>query len=168
MKKILLPCINSKDSVTAAHIPKEGDVCLQTTACCKEEIPLSLGHKLCRESLSSHEIGKLGEEYACTTLKNRGWTILERNFRTRYGELDIIARDPHDNLCCIEVKTRRSLTCGKGEESVTPQKQQHLRLALLYWLSSQQNYRSEKVRCDVLSIVIEHSKITIHLFKGAF
>lgn len=53
------------------------------------------------------DIGKLGEDLACEYLKNKGYKIIERNFRRKWGELDIIAKDPKNVLVFIEVKTLR-------------------------------------------------------------
>ncbi len=51
------------------------------------------------------QIGKIGEDIACKYLQDKGYTIIERNFRKKWGELDIIAKDPANVLVFIEVKT---------------------------------------------------------------
>jgi putative endonuclease len=55
----------------------------------------------------SQKIGKIGEEYACQVLKEDGYTILERNFSIREGEIDVVAKKKGTTYC-IEVKTARS------------------------------------------------------------
>lgn len=66
-------------------------------------------------------LGKKGEEIAARFLQKQGYRILERNFKKRYGEIDIVAQD-QDTLVFVEVKTRFSHEFGPPEESVTPWK----------------------------------------------
>lgn len=65
--------------------------------------------------------GKRGEELAAFYLQSQGYQILERNFRKRYGEIDIIAQEKN-TLVFVEVKTRWSKKFGLPEEAVTPWK----------------------------------------------
>jgi len=66
-------------------------------------------------------LGNLGENLALKHLKNKGYRIIERNFRSKFGEIDIIALDG-DFLVFIEVKTRWSEKFGLPEEAITPWK----------------------------------------------
>ncbi len=75
--------------------------------------------------LSRRERGALGEKIALDFLVERGFSILERNFRCREGEIDIIARQ-EDCLVFIEVRARSSSNMGTPEESITPAKGQRL------------------------------------------
>lgn len=70
-------------------------------------------------------LGSLGEELAVKQLKNNGYSILEQNFRSKFGEIDIIAQEGGD-LVFIEVKTRWSKSFGPPEEAITPWKIQHI------------------------------------------
>ncbi|NLE76056.1 MAG: YraN family protein [Chloroflexi bacterium] len=70
-------------------------------------------------------LGRRGEELAARTLENQGLQILARNHRTRYGEIDLVARDG-DYLVLVEVKTRSSCRLGFPEEALTPAKQARL------------------------------------------
>lgn len=80
------------------------------------------------------ELGKAGEERAALYLKRQcGYRILQRNYRTRLGEIDIIARDC-DTIVFVEVKTRRSLCYGYPAEAVAQHKQFKLRLCHNKWL----------------------------------
>lgn len=65
--------------------------------------------------------GKEGEKLAASYLKSQGYRIIERNFKKRYGEIDIIAQE-EETLVFIEVKTRWSRRFGRPEEAVTPWK----------------------------------------------
>ncbi|MGE5602883.1 MAG: YraN family protein [Nitrososphaerales archaeon] len=83
-------------------------------------------------------LGRLGESLACEHLVRQGWTILGQNWRTRSGEIDIVARDG-DWLVFVEVRTRRANRLGgdpylgRPDDSVTPRKQLQLaRMAEAY------------------------------------
>lgn len=98
--------------------------------------------------------GALGEEVAANFLIARGYRILERNFRCRGGEVDIIARDPGDKgLVFIEVKARRSLSYGVPQLAVTPFKQRQISKAALTWLSIKRLHDSN-ARFDVIAILL--------------
>lgn len=101
--------------------------------------------------MDKKEIGDKGEFLASEFLINKGYRILDKNFRTRLGEIDIIAKDK-DELVFVEVKARRTSYFGSPEEFVTPQKQQRIKRAALEYLS--QNPHSSW-RIDVISIVTE-------------
>lgn len=76
--------------------------------------------------------GKLGEDLACEELQRRGYAILDRRFRTRCGELDIIARDG-PVLVFVEVRARSGGSFGNPFDSVTWQKRHRLcRMAAAY------------------------------------
>jgi len=83
---------------------------------------------------SRRGLGLLGEELASRYLEGLGYTILERNYRCPYGELDLIARKG-DWLAFVEVRTRRSLDLGAPEESLTRTKMERLKRTALYYIS---------------------------------
>ena len=98
--------------------------------------------------------GVLGEEIAVGFLTVRGYRILERNFRCRGGEVDIIARDPADkSLVFIEVKARRGLAYGVPQLAVTPFKQRQVSKAALTWLSKNRLHDTN-ARFDVIAILL--------------
>ena len=70
-------------------------------------------------------LGKLGEDLACAELSRRGYAILARRYRTRFGEIDIIARDGETTVF-VEVKTRDGDRFGDGAEAVTAWKQRRV------------------------------------------
>ena len=78
-------------------------------------------------------LGQLGERLAAQRLLDCGYRILERNFRCRYGEIDLIAEDEHD-LVFVEVKTRRGDGFGRPEEAVTVRKQHKIIQVASYYL----------------------------------
>jgi putative endonuclease len=71
------------------------------------------------------QLGKSGEDVACDELRRRGYAILARRFRTRAGELDIVARDG-STLVFVEVKARRSVRYGTASEAVSWHKRQRI------------------------------------------
>jgi len=80
-------------------------------------------------------LGQWGEQVASDYLAARGYTIPDRNFRTRHGEIDIVARR-EEVLIFVEIKTRSSSAYAFPEESVTRQKQLHLLSAAEDYLAS--------------------------------
>ncbi len=102
---------------------------------------------------TSKRIGQMGEEIASRIVIRQGkMKIIERNFRSRIGEIDIIALDKN-TLVFIEVKSRAVLNAGFPEESVTEYKQDKIRKVALYYLISQgYNPNHTNYRFDVISI----------------
>jgi len=101
------------------------------------------------------EVGKTGEEIATKFLKSRGFQILARNFRTNFGELDIVAQK-ENKISFVEVKTRIGLTKGKPYEAVNKGKLNRLKKAVNYYLLNN-NCKDVKLSFDVVSIVLNDS-----------
>ncbi len=80
--------------------------------------------------------GRLGENLAAAYLERRGMRLTARNYRCRFGEIDLIAWDA-DVLCFVEVKARTSWDMGLPREYVTAKKQEKLRAAAALYLSEQ-------------------------------
>ena len=81
--------------------------------------------------------GDQGEEAVAVWLQEGGFCLLERQFRCRYGEIDLIARAGDGTVCFIEVKTRSDSRFARARESVTAAKQRRLRTAAMVYLASQ-------------------------------
>lgn len=113
--------------------------------------------------------GELGEEVAANFLIARGYRIMERNFRCKGGEVDIIATDPADkSLTFIEVKARRGLSYGVPQLAVTPFKQRQISKAALTWLSKNRLHDTN-ARFDVIAILLHtDGQHTIDHIKNAF
>lgn len=94
--------------------------------------------------------GGLGEELACQYLKKLGYKILERNFRIRGGEIDIVAKDK-DYLVFVEVKTRYSHEYGLPVESITPWKIKSLLKTAQFYLF-RKNWKDGPYRLDFVSV----------------
>lgn len=100
------------------------------------------------------DTGNLGEEIATAFLTARGYRIMERNFRCKGGEVDIVARDPKDkSLVFVEVKARRDLSYGVPQLAVTPFKQRQISKAALTWLSAKRLH-DQNARFDVIAILL--------------
>lgn len=95
-------------------------------------------------------MGAYGERLAMRYLVDAGLVVLDRNWRTASGEIDIIARDG-DVLVFCEVKTRRGLTFGTPAEAVVPAKVARLRRLAAEWLARAQ-VRPREVRFDVVEV----------------
>ena len=122
-------------------------------------------------TLKKKELGAKGEEIAVRHLKSRGYRILERNYRTRLGEIDIIA-EQGDDLVFIEVKTRSDTLFGSAFESVTKQKQKQLSKVALEYVSKQ-GWHNRPSRFDVVGIELQKGSHTledasIELLQNAF
>ncbi|MEN8098035.1 MAG: YraN family protein [Chloroflexota bacterium] len=89
----------------------------------------------------SQQIGRLGETTAARFLKDAGYSILDRNYRCEYGEIDIVAR-MEEMIVFVEVKTRQSLKFGLPEESITRAKSGRL-------IQSAEMYLNENDLIDV-------------------
>ena len=98
--------------------------------------------------------GKIGEDYAAAMLKNRGWTVLERNYRSRYGEIDIIARDGQ-YIVFVEVKTRHTAGLDHPLAAVTKGKQQKLLKTALLYLSEHPEAQQYDCRFDVAGLTTD-------------
>ncbi len=112
-------------------------------------------------------LGKQGEELACRELRRRGYAILARRFRTRFGEIDIIARDG-PTLVFIEVKTRSSVAFGRPADAVTLRKQAKIGLMASEFLV-RHSRRLNPCRFDVVAVTVEEGRAPdIEVFRGAF
>ncbi len=76
--------------------------------------------------MKRRDTGILGEKLARDFLKERGYHIIETNYRCPHGEIDIVAKDK-DSLVFIEVRAKRSLEFGSPEKSITPAKKEKIR-----------------------------------------
>ena len=111
-------------------------------------------------------LGKFGEESAIDLLKTNGYRILARNYKTKLGEIDIIARDK-DTVCFIEVKTRHSDRFGLPQEAISRSKQRHIAKVALMFLK-ENNLLSKRARFDVISIMHSEDTSKLDLIKNAF
>lgn len=129
--------------------------------------------------------GEIGEDYAVRLLKKNGYQILQRNYKTKIGEIDIIAIDPstrltkahgrlersrkatdpsatssgpNGTLVFVEVKTRWSKKYGKPEEAVTKKKLAKIKIVGQQYLRTYENL-PKKLRIDVVAIEVEKGRV---------
>lgn len=101
---------------------------------------------------NNRALGAIGEEIAVELLKERGFSILQQNFRCKHGEIDIIAKED-GRIIFVEVKTRKNDKYGTPEEAVDHRKQKRLRLVATYYLAHH-CHDSHPCRFDVVSILV--------------
>ena len=109
--------------------------------------------------------GKYGEDIACDYLKKNGYKIIERNFRIRGGEIDIVAVEGQ-TLVYVEVKTRTSDEFGRPEESVTYYKLKFLERAAKFYRIKHRNLPPLE-RIDVVGVDLSGIEPQINLIKNA-
>ena len=97
-------------------------------------------------------VGRYGEDLAVRHLEDRGWLVLERNWRGAAGELDVVAMDG-STLVVVEVKTRSGTGFGHPAEAVTLAKLTRLRRLAGQWLHEHEA-RPSAVRIDVVAVVL--------------
>jgi putative endonuclease len=114
-----------------------------------------------------HSLGRLGERLAAEHLERLGYIVLARNYRTRFGELDLVATDDYVLVFC-EVKTRRS---GSPWDSLGEEKRRQVRSMGRAWLSEVTDRpRSSELRFDAIGVVIDGNGALARLehIEGAF
>lgn len=115
----------------------------------------------------SKSLGQIGEDIACKALKKDRYKILEKNYRCRQGEIDLIAEDRGKVLCFVEVKAKSSFDFGLPEEAVTHRKQKKLQAAAFSYIESK-GLKSRPMRFDVVSVdlVSNESRIIKNAFEA--
>lgn len=108
-------------------------------------------------------VGHQGENSASNFLKQNGFEILQRNVRSKTGEIDIVAKRS-DTIFFIEVKTRNGDKYGKPYEAITSAKQRHMKRAAT-WYVLQNKLEKSKLKLAVVSILIENEKEDIRMYE---
>lgn len=111
--------------------------------------------------------GDTAEDLACRHLEGSGCTIVERNFRTKGGEIDIVAREG-DVLVFVEVRSREDAGFGTPEESVTPAKRRRIVAAARRYLSSVPPSSWREARFDVIAIEGAGNAAVLRHYPAAF
>ena len=113
-----------------------------------------------------HLLGIVGENIACAELLQRGYAILERRYRTRYGEIDIVARDGEVTVF-VEVKTRDGNDFGDGAEAVTPWKQRRIAKMAVDFLA-RHRLHDRPCRFDVVAVDVSGGTTKVDIYTHAF
>jgi putative endonuclease len=109
------------------------------------------------------QLGIVGEEIAARELAARGYAILERRYRTRYGEIDIVAEDGH-TLVFVEVRARATTEFGRAAESVTEAKKRKVTAMAVDYLA-RHHVTNRPCRFDVVAIdaaLSETPEVTVY------
>ena len=116
---------------------------------------------------SGMALGRAGEDLAARHLERRGFRILERGFRTRDGEIDLVAADG-DTVVFVEVKARSGSACGRPAEAVDGRKQRRLLRAARVWLH-RHGATEAPCRFDVVEVLSRPGQeATAHHIADAF
>lgn len=124
-------------------------------------------------------LGRAGEDFAARHLETAGYRILDRNWRTREGEVDLVALDMQGNrpeIVFCEVKTRTSVAHGAPAEAVTRVKQQRLRKTAAAWMREHRDMavgapgtaRPDRARFDVIEVVVTAGVARARHIRDAF
>jgi len=112
-------------------------------------------------------LGISGENLACDALTRRGYAILATRYRTRVGEIDIVARDG-PTLVFVEVKTRASEICGLPAEAVTRRKRRRI-VTMARWYLTEKGLHGSLCRFDVVTVLCRPGQPpVVGIIKDAF
>ncbi|NLM45600.1 MAG: YraN family protein [Firmicutes bacterium] len=110
------------------------------------------------------KLGRLGEEKAAQELSKAGYEIIAKNWRCRYGEIDLVAKDG-PVIVFVEVKTRMTDSCGTAAEAVDSRKQKKLRLLARHFVY-ETGLTASAYRFDV--VAVNGRNDTVRIIKNAF
>ena len=111
--------------------------------------------------------GRQYEDLVCAHLQRAGLQLLDRNFHTRCGEIDLVLRE-QQTLVFVEVRFRRSIRYGSPVASVNPAKQRKIRQAAKLYLLMKGLYEKVPCRFDVVGVTPEQDKLACRWIKNAF
>ncbi len=112
--------------------------------------------------MSRRSVGNAGEDKACSYLEENSFRIIERNWRTRYGEIDIIA-EKEDVLVFVEVKALPSGNVETLAHELDIRKQRKIIKTANFFLLSHRKYNNSKIRFDVLVIDLPNLPSVYHI-----
>ena len=111
-------------------------------------------------------LGKVGEDLACAELSRRGYELLVRRYRTRFGEIDIVARH-RGAIVFVEVKARAGTSFGDGAAAVTAGKQHRIGQMAVDFLS-RRRLTNQPCRFDVVAISFDRGLPRVDVYENAF
>ena len=117
-------------------------------------------------TMERQELGKAGEDRAVAELERRGYAILDRRYRTRHGEIDIVARDG-ETMVFVEVKVRATGDYGTAAEAVTARKQRRVVSMAIDYLA-RHRLTDKPCRFDVVAIDGAGSDSAVAVYPSAF
>ncbi len=117
-------------------------------------------------TLRRQSLGIRGEDLACAELRRRGYEIVDRRYRTRFGELDIVARE-NGYVVFVEVKTRDGDDFGGGAAAVTGWKQRRVAQMAIDYIA-RHGLHDRPCRFDVVVVSIAGTGTSVEVFPHAF
>ena len=118
-------------------------------------------------ALDRQSLGKQGEDLACAELVRRGYAVIARRYRSRFGEIDIVCRDG-PRIVFVEVKARRTRRYGSAAEALTPRKRRRIAAMALDYLAFT-GQLNEPCRFDVVAIDgFGGNRMTLRVISDAF
>lgn len=118
-------------------------------------------------TIARRELGETGEQLAARELERRGYAILARRYRTRYGEIDIVAEEG-PTIVFVEVKARGGDEFGSPAEAVTPWKQRRLGAMAVDYLA-RRRVTGRPCRFDVVTVAFDAERnVSVEVIAGAF
>lgn len=111
--------------------------------------------------------GAIAEDTACKWLTKQKLKVLDRNFHSRFGEIDIIAED-NGMLCFIEVRYRKNQSFGSAAETVTINKQKKILQTANHYLSTHRQYSQHPCRFDIIAMHGNKDEPEIDWLQNAF
>jgi len=112
------------------------------------------------------QLGIQGESIACDELEKLGYVIVERRYRSRFGEIDVVANDA-GTVVFVEVKTKTDGSFGDPAEAVTAQKQRRL-VSMAEEYAAYHRLDDTPCRFDVVAIDVSIAPIRVEVYKDAF
>ena len=110
------------------------------------------------------ELGDIGEDIASKFMKKKGYKILDRNFKCKSGEIDIICKKKNE-IVFVEVKTRRNFKYGNAVDSILPSKKKHILETAKYYLYIK-DLSNLFVRFDVIEVYICLKRVYLNHING--
>ena len=114
----------------------------------------------------NQDLGRYGEDRAAIYLQERGYEIVDRNWHSQTGEIDLVAKD-NDRLVFVEVKTRSGSGFGHPFEAITPSKVARMRRLVADWCVAKQ-VSGLKVRLDAIAVLVTGGRVHIEHLKEVF
>ena len=110
--------------------------------------------------------GHQGEQDAAERAIRQGYKLLDQNYRTPYGEIDLILMSPEQEIVFVEVKSRTSIVCGYPESAVNYRKKRHIIRSAYYYLQERYPDNDEiPWRIDIMALIYKKDRKTIIDFR---
>lgn len=110
-------------------------------------------------TLKRQQVGRTGEAVAACYLQDRGYIIVESNYRCSLGEIDLVAYDG-DTVVLVEVRTKTGFSHGSPEESINAEKARRLQRMALFYLKAK-GLSKAPARIDLVAVLLDRTNLTV-------